>query len=360
MIPHSRPTLGPEEKQAVACVLESGQIAQGEKVIEFEKSFCQFTGRRYAIAVSSGTAALQLSLTALEIATGDEVIVPSFTCAALLHAVEAAGARPAVVDVCLEDFNLSLSEIKKKARKKTKAVIVPHAFGLAAQMEKLEDLGIPILEDGTQALGGHVGQRKVGSFGIASVFSFYATKMITTGEGGMVLTNSPRFADRLHDLRDYDKKETHRFRTNSKMTDIEAAMGIEQLKKLEQFVQRRREIAACYQKALEGLGAVLPREGEGRQSVYYRYVIRIQRGRREFLRRLLAKGIEAKEPIFKPLHQYLGLRDARFPATVQAMKESCSLPIYPSLDDASCREVAQAAREALLPSPRETVRPLVV
>ena len=342
MIPHSRPTLGPEEKAAVAQVLDSGQIAQGRKVIEFEKKFCAFAGRRYAVAVSSGTSALHLSLVALAISRGDEVVLPSFACTALLHAVDAVGARPVLADIDPEDFNLSAAQVRKKIRRRTKAIIVPHAFGRAARMEEILDLKIPVIEDGTQALGARVGRKRVGSFGVLSLLSFYATKMIATGEGGMVLTDSPRLAERIHASRDYDKKENFQFRTNSKMTDLEAAMGIEQLKKLPSFIRRRRQIASGYRESLRRSGLFLPAEDSERSHVYYRYVVRIPGGFKEWTRKLSAQGIDAKSPVFKPLHSYLGLSDSSFPATVQAMKESLSLPIYPSLRDEECNQIYRA------------------
>ena len=347
MIPHSRPTLGLEEKEAIESVLTTGQIAQGEKVVEFERNFCELVGRRFAIAVSSGTSALHLAFLALEVSRGDEVILPSYTCVALLHAIDLVGAQPVLVDIDLEDFNLSVKEVKKKIRRKTKAVIIPHAFGQPARMEELLDLKVPLLEDGTQALGARVGRKRVGSFGGLSVFSFYATKMMTTGEGGMVLTDSRRLAERLYDLRDYDKKETYQFRTNSKMTDLEAAMGIVQMRKLPQFLARRREIASRYTEALGGWGLGLPLEDPSREHAYYRYVVRLSKKKREFMNELLARGIKVKDPVFKPLHQYLDLSDSHFPFSRQAMKESCSLPIYPSLSDEGCEQVCQAVRDSL-------------
>lgn len=355
LIGHSRPTLGTEEKETVLKVLESGQIAQGKKTIEFEKAFCELTGRRYAVAVSSGSAALHLSFLALGISEGDEVVVPDYTCVALLHAIESVGAQPVITDIDLKDFNVSVSEVKKKIRRRTKAILVPHAFGLPAQVDKLLELGIPLIEDATQALGAQVRGKPVGSFGIVSLFSFYATKMITTGEGGMVLTDFPRLADRLHDLRDYDKKETYRFRTNSKMTDLEAAMGLAQIKKLPQFLKRRRQLAANYTEAFGSSGVILPCEEEDRTHVFYRYVVRIQRKKREFIKHLISHGIEIKGPIFKPLHQYLGLADSDFPFTQQAMKESVSLPLYPSLSDGECAQICEAIRGKKLSEPPERV-----
>ena len=348
MIPHSRPTIGIEEKKACEAVLDSLEIAQGRKVEEFEKKFAAFTGRRAGIAVSSGSAALQLALSALRLSRGDQVIVPSFTCVALLHAVDQAGARPVVGDIDPEDFNLAVEEVKKKITRKTKAMIVPHSFGRAARMRELLRFGIPVIEDGTQALGAHEDGRPVGSFGVMSIFSFYATKMITTGEGGMVLTDSRRLAAWVLDRRDYDKKEKYLLRTNSKMTDLEAAMGIEQLKKLPLFIARRREIAARYHEAFQGKGLILPSAGEGRDHVFYRYVLRIPQKTPAWIRNFREEQIDAKRPFFKPLHRYLDFPDARFPQTVKAMKEACSLPIYPSLDDEACRAVCRAAETGRL------------
>jgi len=361
MIPHSRPTLGQEEKEAVRQVLDSGQIAQGRMVMEFERNFCDLVRRPFAVAVSSGTSALQLSLLALEISAGDEVILPSFSCVALLHAVDAVGARPVLTDIDPEDFNISVVQAKKKISRRTKAIVVPHAFGRAARMEELLDGRVPIIEDGTQALGARVGQKKVGGFGVLSVFSFYATKMITTGEGGMVLTGSPRLAKRIFDLRDYDKRRAYRFRTNSKMTDLEAAMGIVQIQKLPSFIRRRREIASLYRSVLENSGIGFPSEDQNRDHVYYRYVVRVPKRTRDWLSQMRNQGIDVKEPVFKPLHQYLEIADSRFPETSRAMKEAHSIPLYPSLSDAECSQICDALRMGQLAKPRqERMRPVAI
>ena len=161
----------------------------------------------------------------------------------------------------------------------------------------------------------------------------------------MVLTDSRRLAEKLRDLRDYDKKEKHCFRTNSKMTDLEAAIGIEQMKKLPGFIKRRREIASRYRAAFQGTGVVLPGGDNHRDHVFYRYVIRIPRRSKEWLKYFESRAIEVKRPVYKPLHEYLGLSGKEFPATHQAMKEALSLPIYPSLSDEACEEVSAAIRE---------------
>ena len=356
MIPHSRPSLGREEREAIEEVLNSGQIAQGKKAAEFERNFANLVGRRYAVAVSSGTAALELSLRALKIGAGDEVVFPSYTCVSLLHAVEAVGALPVLADIDLEDLNLSVPEAKKKLRKKTKGLIVPHAFGRPARMGEFEKLGVPVIEDGTQALGARITGKKVGSFGALSVFSFYATKMITTGEGGMVVTDSRPIAETLRDLRDYDKKEFHLFRTNSKMTDLEAAMGIEQAKKLPRFIERRRAIARRYREALQKSSAILPAEDAERDHVYYRFVIRVPKEAQHWLNRLQARGVDAKEPVFKAVHESLRESDSRFPASTQAMQECLSLPIYPSLTEEECCAVLEALRAESARPRRDGIR----
>jgi len=348
MIPHSCPTLGREEKQACLKVLDSLQIAQGRKTEEFERAFCRFTGRRYAVAVSSGTTALSLALRILGISGGDEVIIPSFNCAALLHAIDSVGAKPVCVDIDPEDFNISPACVKKAIGRKTKAVIVPHLFGRAAEKTLILKFGIPVIEDGTQALGACVGSEKVGSFGEISVFSFYATKMMTTGEGGMLLTDSRKIAKALSDMRDYDKKDIYRFRTNSKMTDFQAAIGIEQLKKLPFFVRRRREIASCYRKAFGKVSHIaLPERDKSRDHVYSRYVIRVEKNSRQWIKYLNSKRIDAKKPVYNLLHRYLKLSDLLFPNSVRALKEVCSIPIYPSMTDSECREVCRVISDAV-------------
>ncbi len=370
MIPHSRPSLGNEEKKACAQAIDSLYLASGPRVEAFEKAFARQTGRRYGTAVSSGTAALVMALKALNVRAGEHAAMPSYTCAALLHAAEFCGVRPLLADIEAEDMNLSAASLKKNLRKKTGAVIVPHLFGRAADMKAILKLGLPVIEDGTQALGAEAFGKPVGSFGEVSIFSFYATKMMTTGEGGMLVTDSPKLADALRDMRDYDKKKNYAFRMNFKMSDLQAALGIEQLKKLPAFVRSRLKIAAMYDKLLDprqkhsgmtrnlchsrallaGISAcddesfILPATSPERDSVYFRYVLQVSGGAGRLIRGLNQKGIEAKSPVFQPLHRTLNLADSRFPKTVRAMRDACSLPIFPDLTKAS---VSRVVREVL-------------
>jgi perosamine synthetase len=245
-IPHSRPTLGDEEARAVTEVIQSGHIAEGEVVARFEKAFAGKMGVQDAVTVSSGTAALHLALLAMGIGPEHEVIIPSYVCSALLHAVQYVGAQPVPAEIDPLTYNIDPDDVKKRITTRTKAVIVPHMFGLAADLERLLKLDVPIIEDCAQAVGGTYHQKPLGTFGDAAIFSFYATKMIATGEGGMVTSKSPKIIARVRDLKTYDGKAADRVRYNYKLTDVQAALGEVQLARLDDFIEQRRKIAWRY------------------------------------------------------------------------------------------------------------------
>ena len=184
IIPHSKPSLGLKEVAALMRVMQSGQIAQGTAVDVFEKELAQITGVKGAVAVSSGTAALHLGLLALGIGKGDEVLLPSYVCTALLNAIHYTHATPRLVDIHPDSFNIDASMVKKSLSKRSKAIIVPHLFGLPADLDDLLAMGVPVIEDCAHALGMSYHGKTVGGFGVFSFASFYATKLITTGEGG--------------------------------------------------------------------------------------------------------------------------------------------------------------------------------
>ena len=218
-------------------------MVQGKKVLEFEAKVSRYLGVKAGVAVNSGTSALHLALLALNIGPGDEVMVPSFVCSALLNAVSYTGASARIVDVKADDFNISPVEVKKKLNKKVKAIIVPHMFGYPADLKELLSFGVPVIEDCAQSIGADYRGRKAGSFGVLSICSFYATKVMTTGEGGMVLSNQTKILDRIRDLRQYDHALNFQTRYNYKMTDFQAALGLSQLQRLPEFIKRRKQIA---------------------------------------------------------------------------------------------------------------------
>jgi perosamine synthetase len=341
-IPHSRPLLGVAEQRAVRRVLASGLITQGKEVGRFERETALALSRRHAAAVSSGTAALHLALVSLGVGHGDRVALPSYVCAALLHSLGLVGAEPILVDIDPVTFNLDPDDLRKRLRSRTKAVIVPHMFGLPVRFREIEACGVPIIEDCALALGAKYGRKPVGSLGILSVVSFYATKMLATGEGGMVLCDRAALIEQVLDRRSYDGRSRHRMRFNYKMSDLQAALGREQLRRLRFFVRRRRYLASFYARALQGGPWDLPTMDAGHS--FYRFIARCRRGANRLLSELQRHGVEARRPVFRPLHRYLGL--SGYPGTEEAYQRAISIPLYPALSTSEAERVARTTRRA--------------
>jgi len=345
-IPHSKPTLGPEEIQAVSNVISSGYVAEGAIVQKFEQSFANYLNIGHAVATNSGTSALHLTLLALDVGPGDEVIIPSYVCCALLNAVNYTGAKPVLADICPDTYNIDAADIKKHLSNRTRAIIVPHLFGLPADLDSLLALGIPLIEDCAQAVGSEYAQRPVGSFGVAAIYSFYATKVITTGEGGMVVSNSQDIADRIRDLKTYDQKDDYKIRFNYKMTDIQAALGLAQLERLDTIIRRRRSIAAKYTRAFKTLDLNLPPQNSG--HIFFRYVLGFNTDCLSFIQALANKGVGCDRPVYLPLHRQLKRKGC--PVSEKAWKSSLSIPIYPSLSDGEVTRVIDAVLNSVSPN----------
>lgn len=345
MIPHSRPTLSEADARTVAHVVLSGWIAQGREVEAFEREVAAFVGQRGAVAVSSGSAALQLSLLALGVGPGAEVVIPTYVCDALHHAVSHTGATPLLADAAPGTLSLDPDDVKRRLTGRTKAIILPHAFGLAAGVEAFLPMGVPVIEDCAQAIGCLDGGKPVGSRGTLAVFSFYATKLLTTGEGGMVTANDPALLARVRDLREYDERADLAPRFNYKLTDLQAALGRSQLARLGEFIQRRRAIARAYCQALRASPCGLPPDDTGGRHVYHRFVIAVERPLEPIIETLAARGVQCRRPVFRPLHQALRLRE--FPAAEGLWQRSLSMPCYPSLTDVETRQVAEAVVDTL-------------
>jgi perosamine synthetase len=344
MIPHSRPTIGPDDIQAVGAILQSGHIAQGDQVQLFEEAVASFLARKGGVATNSGTSALHLALLVLGIGPGDEVLLPSYTCVALLHAIRYVGATPRVADIDLREYNLSPREARRYLTPRTRAVIVPHMFGLPVDLDPILSWGIPVIEDCAQALGATYRGRRAGGLGVISVCSFYATKVLTTGEGGMLLSDSEILLRRARDLRDYDGRATLGTRFNYKMTDFQAALGLSQLRLLPEFLNRRQALARRYTHALQLSRVRLPEVVPGRTHIFYRYVIGVDNAG-DLARRLRIRGIECKPPVSRPLHGYLGQDGC--PTTEAAIRTALSIPLYPSLSDADADRIMGAVADEL-------------
>jgi len=350
MLHHSKPTITEEDINAVSKVLASGEVASGRIVEKFENKFSKYIGIKYGVATSSGTDALHLALLTLGIGHGAEVIIPSYVCTSLLNAINYTGAMPCLCDINQDDFNINISDIENRITRRTKAIILPHMFGCPCDIEKAIDLGIPIIEDCAQALGARYNGKMVGSFGVISVFSFYATKLITTGYGGMAVTNSEKLYNKMKDLREYDNRKNYIIRYNYKMSDIQASMVLTQLRRFPAFIARRKEIAEFYTKNLlwYNNNFEFPKSKRGKEHIFYRYIIKTHGRAKEFFKCLYKMGIESKSPVYKPLHQYLGLSNNKFPNTTEAMKSAVSLPIYPSLSNKEVKMVIEAVKRMVL------------
>ena len=312
-VPHSAVDVGEAEIQAAERVLRSGRLAQGPEVAAFEDECAAFVGRAHAVAVKSGTAALHLALAALGAKEDRCVAIPAYACASLMTSVRLCRAVPVLCDVT-EDYTLDAAAIPRDAA----AAVPVHLFGASTPIPT----EMPVVEDIAQSIGGDTGRH-----GQAAVVSFYATKLLTTGEGGMLLTDDEGLAEYARDRRDYDNREDFIERHNYKMTDLQAAIGREQLRRLPGFIATRAAIAERYHEALADLPVGRPSDGTG--HVYFRYVI--SSDERDALEAFLnARGIEAKRPVYRPAHHYTG---GTFPNAERAHRTCLSLPIYPALVD---------------------------
>jgi dTDP-4-amino-4,6-dideoxygalactose transaminase len=350
MIPHSRPSIDQQEIRAVTDVLQSGHLAQGAVVGRFERGMAAYLGLAGGVAVNSGTIALEVALRVLGIGFGDEVILPSYVCAAPWQAVQRVGAQARLVDIEPDTFHIDAEQARSAITAKTRAIIVPHLFGLPADLTALARLGVPLIEDCAQTLGAMERGRAVGSVGVLTVCSFYANKLLCAGEGGMVLSNDPVLLERARALREYDGAPSlNPQATNLKMTDVQAAIGLAQLNRLPEFLERRVSLARGYREALAGSAAILPAVPVGRSHVYYRFVVRISQRRSdsdqlsECLGRLERQGVQCRKPVFRSLHRYLGLEG--FPVSEAAEHEALSIPLYPALADEEAAHVLMAMRD---------------
>lgn len=332
-IPHVRLTLGSMEIKAISRVVESGHLAMGDLAETLGQSMARVSNQKYGAVVSSGTAALHISLLVLGIKAGDEVILPAYSCQALLNAVHQVGAIARLADIDLSTYNIDPEAVKQQINDRTKALIVPHMFGLMAEMPALIKLGVPIIEDCAMGLGASWQGRPAGSFGTLAVFSFYATKMITCGEGGAVTTSDVQLMTNIRDLREYDRKREYRLRYNYKLSDLNAALALSQLNRLKIFVNRREFLARRYSGALQGItGFVLPSIPGGHRHAFARYIIRTTNG--DNLRAYLKEnGVEAGRGVAFGLRDLIR-SDNHYPNSTVALEQVVSLPIYPTLTTA--------------------------
>ncbi len=370
-IPYGHHCIDNRDIQEVIKVLKSNWITQGPKVKDFESALCKYTGAKYAVAVSSGTAGLHIACLSAGISNGDEVITSPITFVASANCVLYCGARPVFADICEDTVNIDPEEIKKKINKKTKAIIPVHFAGHPCDLEEIykiaKNYNLTVIEDACHALGAEYKGSKIGSckYSDMAVFSFHPVKSITTGEGGAVLTNRKDLYEKLLLFRNHgitkdrtkliNKKEgpwyyeMQELGLNYRITDFQCALGLSQLKKLDFFLKQRREIVAQYNEVFKDVKEIKrPVEREYVRNAWHIYVVRLNlkkliKKQREIFEQLRSQGIGVQVhyiPVYyQPYYQRLGYQKGISPIAESYYKEAITLPLYPKMSDDDIKKV---------------------
>ena len=357
MIPIARPDIGPEEIAAVTEVLSAGMIAQGRRVAELETRWAEFCGVKHAVAFNNGTSALMSIFEGLGLGPGDEVITVAHTFAATANAILYTGATPVFVDIEPDTYVIDAARIEAAITPRTRAIVPVHLFGLVADMDMIGAIadrhGLTVVEDACQAHGAVYRGRKAGSFGHGA-FSLYATKNMTTGEGGFATTSDDRLADWLRLYRNQGMRSRYAFEIlgfNYRMTDINAAIGLVQLDKLERNTARRQAVAARYDEAFADLPIAVPVTPDGRTHVYHQYTIDVGADRDAILAELRGAGVGADVYYPLPVHRQAYIMErglhADLPVTDAAAARTIALPMHPNLTSDEQAIVVAAVRAAV-------------
>jgi dTDP-4-amino-4,6-dideoxygalactose transaminase len=357
MIPIARPDIGPEEIAAVTEVLQSGMIAQGKRVKELEDRWAEFVGVKHVIATGNGTLALMAIFSGIGLEPGDEVITVSHTFAATANAILSTGATPVFVDIEPDTYVIDAKKIEKAITPRTRAICPVHLFGLVADMDMIRAIadrhGLIVVEDACQAHGATFRGRMAGSFGHGA-FSLYATKNMTTAEGGFVTTDDDKLADWLRLYRNQGMRARYQFEMlgyNFRMTDLAAAIGLAQLAKLPRNTARRGAIAARYDAAFGELPIGLPITPDGRTHVFHQYTLDVGGARDAIVADLREAGVGADIYYPIPVHRQSYIMErglhADLPVTDAAASRTLALPMYPGLTDAEQDQVIDAVTAAV-------------
>jgi dTDP-4-amino-4,6-dideoxygalactose transaminase len=355
MIPISKPYIGHEEKAAVLAVLESRFLVQGPQTQALEERFAALCNTRHAIATSNGTTALHLALLANGIQPGDEIITTPFTFIATINSILAAGAKPVLVDIDAETFNLNVDLVEAAITPKTRAIMPVHLYGHMCDMDALcaiaHKYNLRIIEDACQAVGATHKGRQAGSFG-TGVFSLYATKNVMSAEGGMITTDDDEIAERCRLLRNHGQRERYQYELlgyNYRLSDLHAAIGLCQMDRLEGFTAKRRANAAFFNEHL--CSVITPKVKQGYEHVWHQYTVRVKHGReRESAIQSLAKagvgtGIFYPAPAHKYDHIYRIVGDICLPVAEKSAQEVFSLPIHPQLSQGELETIVEAVSQ---------------
>jgi perosamine synthetase len=357
LIPAARPIIGDEEREAVDRVLRSGMMAQGPEVKAFEEEFSRFVGGRHCIAVNSGTSALHLGFLAAGIKAGDEVIVPSFSFAATANSVALTGAVPVFGDIDPRTFNLDPDQVESLITPRTKAIMPVHLYGHIADMDRFEEIGkkhnLIIFEDAAQAHLASLNGRMAGEWGAVASFSFYPTKNMTSGEGGMIVTNDADIEHQSRMLRNQGgvvRYQNEIVGFNNRMTDIHAAIGRVQVTKVEGWTEQRRKNATYLDANLKGV--ITPYLRPGSKHAYHQYTIRIDgatnEARDKAIELIKAGGVGCDVYYPTPIHRlpsFISVHD--LPVTEKIVKEVISIPVHPSLTQAELEQIVSVINDVV-------------
>jgi perosamine synthetase len=367
LIPINLPKIGEEEIEAVVKVMRSGPLTNalgaGPTVTKFEKNYAKFAGVKHAVAVNTGTAALHSAIVAAGVKQGDEVILPGFTFVATAEAVVMAGGKPVFTDIDPETYNISPDEIEKNVTKKTKAIVPVDLYGLSVDIKPIRKLAaehdLAVVEDAAQAHGATYAGKPAGVFADAACWSLYASKNMTTGEGGVVTTDSDEMAETLRLIRTHGEKAKYAsvmLGYNYRMSEIQAAIGLVQLEKLPTFVAKRRENAKRLAKLLAASDRLkLPEESQERQHSWYLYTVRLQNAteseRNKIVEELKKKDIGAEVYYVNPVHLMPYYRksygERKLPETEKAARQVFSLPIHPGVTEAQVDYIGKTLLDLL-------------
>jgi perosamine synthetase len=359
LIPVYRPDLsGNERRYLLECIESSWISSNGVFIQRFEAAFAEATGAKHAVAVCNGTAALHLALHSLGLSRGDEVIVPTLTFIAPVNAIVLTGATPVFAECRRSDWVTDAADVARRITPRTRAILPVHLYGAACDMRALRELAaahrLLVIEDCAEALGTTAAGQHVGTFGQVGTFSFFGNKTVTTGEGGMVITDDDALAPRLRQVRGQGQSCTRRYwhemlGFNYRMTNIEAAIGLAQMERLRALLDRKREIAARYGEALSELPVEFQRPQDGVRSSDWLVSILLPRGTdRDRVMASMASGGVDTRPLFYCAHQMpMYDRGERFPIAEEIAERGISLPSYPTMSDADIGRVTAAVRAAL-------------
>lgn len=365
-IPLAKPYVGEEEIKAVSEVIRSGWLSLGPKLTEFENKFAEFIGTRHAVAVNSGTSGLHLCIKALNLKLGDEVITSSFSFVASSNPIILEGGKPVFVDIDERTYNIDPTKLERAITEKTKAVVVVHIFGQPCDMEAIikiaEKARITIIEDACEALGAVFNGKKVGSYGEAAVFGFYPNKQITTGEGGIIVTNDDESAAMYRSWRNQGRDDSGewlnhvRIGYNYRMDELSCAMGLEQLKKVDFILNKRREIAHKYTEKLKHLdGIITPYAGPKVEISWWVYYLQAKEGldRNQILQDLHEKGVSSRAYFYPPIHlqplykNMFGYVGGELPVTERVSARGFIIPFFIDMTDEQIDRVCAAIESAV-------------